>query len=206
MKRYILWIGIGLLAVLLLTAAVIFTRPYAYHGSVIQQPYPAPDFTLPHGQDGQFSLAGQRGRVVLIFFGFTHCPDVCPTTLASFKQVAQRLGEDAQRVEFVFITVDPDRDTPEVTARYAAGFDPSFTGLSGDEQQLAPVWKAYGVYRKIVKPASDTFGQGGANHGVYSVDHSSQAYLVAPDGNLYLTYSHGTPIDEILQDVRQLLK
>lgn len=200
MKRYLPWIGIGLLAVLVLTAAVVFTRPYAYHGSVIQQPYPAPDFTLPHGQDGQFRLSGQRGRVVLIFFGYTHCPDVCPTTLADYKQIYDRLGKDAGRVEFVFITVDPDRDTPEVTARYAAAFNPAFTGLSGDEQQLAPVWKAYGVYRKLVKPSD------GADHGVYPVEHSSQTYLVAPDGNLFLTYSYGAPVDEILQDLRQLLK
>ncbi len=200
MKRYLLWIGIGLLAVLVLTAAVVFTRPYTYHGSVIQQPYPAPDFTLPHGQDGQFSLSGQRGHVVLIFFGYTHCPDVCPTTLADYKQIHDRLGKDATRVEFVFITVDPERDTPEGTARYAAAFSPAFIGLSGNEQQLAPVWKDYGVYRKLVKSGD------GADKGVYPVEHSSQTYLVAPDGNLFLTYSYGEPVDEILQDLRQLLK
>jgi protein SCO1/2 len=201
MKRYLPWIGIGVLAVLLLTAAVIFTRPYAYHGSVIQQPYPAPDFTLPHGQDGQFSLSGQRGRVVLIFFGYTHCPDVCPTTLATYKQIHDRLGKDAERVAFVFITVDPARDTPEVVARYAAAFNPAFTGLSGDEQQLASVWKDYGVYHKIVTPSN-----GSSDRGVYTVEHSSQTYLVAPDGSLFLTYSYGAPVDDILQDLRQLLK
>ena len=83
------------------------------------------------GAARQFHLAGQRGRVVLLFFGFTSCPDVCPTTLSDFKQVRQRLGKDADRVSFVFITVDPDRDTPERMAKYASGFDPSFIGLSG---------------------------------------------------------------------------
>lgn len=210
MKRYILGISAVLLAALLISAAFTFTRPYTYHGSLIEPPYAAPDFTLP-GKDGAFHLADQSDRVVLVFFGFTHCHDVCPTTLASYNQIHDRLGADADRVKFVFITVDPDRDTPEVTGRYAAGFNPSFIGLSGTEQELAPVWKDYGVYRKIVK---DSAGATMANHGQtsgghdmsYKVEHSSQTYLIDPSGNLRLTYSYGAPIDDILQDIRYLLK
>src|SRR5512133_879579 len=145
-RRYLPWLGLALLALLLVTAAVTLTRPYTYHGSVIQGTFPAPDFSLPDGKGAQFQLTQQRGKVVLIFFGFTNCPDICPTTMADFEQVRQRLGNDGDKVDFVFVTVDPDRDTPQVTAQYAARFDAAFYGLSGTEQQLDPVWKAYGVY------------------------------------------------------------
>ena len=204
MRRYLVLTGLGLLAGLLLAAAVVFSRPYSFHGSVIQEPYPVYDFRLPSGPASEFRLADQRGSAVLLFFGFTNCQDVCPTTLASFKQIQQRLGKDAGRVKFVFITVDPARDTPQVASQYANGFDPAFAGLSGTEQQLDPVWKAYGVYRNIIH--SENAPAGGDNHGSYDVEHSSQVYLIDPAGNLRLTYSYGTPVDDILQDVRQLLK
>ncbi len=200
MRRYAIWIGLGVLAALLVVAAVTVTRPYNFHGSVIQQPFQAPDFSLAGAKPSgaPFKLSAQRGQVVLIFFGYTHCPDVCPTTMADFEQIHQRLGKDAGRVKFVFITVDPGRDTPQVVSQYAARFDPAFVGLSGTEQQLAPVWKAYGVYHQIDKKSpTDTN---------YNVEHSTQVYLVDPSGNLRLTYSYGTPVDDILQDVRHLLR
>jgi protein SCO1/2 len=198
MRRYLLLIGLGLLAGLLIAAGMSITRPYSFHGSLIQPPFPAPAITLPYGDSGTFRLADQTGRVVLIFFGFTHCPDVCPTTLASFTQIHQRLGKDAGRVDFVFITVDPDRDIPQVSSQYAAGFDPTFIGLSGTEQQLAPVWKDYGVYRKLDKTSP--------NDTTYDVEHSSQVYLVDSSGSLRLTYAYGTPVDDMLQDIRHVLK
>ncbi len=184
MRRFVLWTGVGILAGLLLAAAVILNQPYQLRGSAIQSPYSAPDFTLPDGRGQEFHLAGQRGRVVLLFFGFTSCPDVCPTTLSEFKQVRQRLGKDADRVSFVFITVDPDRDTPERMAKYASGFDPSFIGLSGDEAQLGPVWKAYGVYRQLNKASADDTA--------YEVEHSTQTVpggcLREPAPDLFLRH------------------
>ncbi len=198
MRRYLLFTGLGLLVVLVVAAAVTLNRPYTFRGSLIQPPFPAPDFTLPGGGNAPFHLADQRGRVVLIFFGYTHCPDVCPITMASFEQISQRLGKDASRVDFVFITVDPGRDTIQVSSRYAEGFNASFIGLSGTEQQLTPVWKAYGVYRKL-----DKTGPTDTN---YAVEHSSQVYLIDPSGSLRLTYAYGTPVDDMLQDIRYLLK
>ena len=198
MRRYGIWVGLVLLLGVFVAAAFTFNRPYTLRGSVIQQPFAAPDFTLPDGRGGQYHLADQRGHIVLIFFGYTSCPDVCPTTMADFKQIRQRLGKDANRVEFVFITVDPGRDTPQKTSQYAANFDPTFYGLSGTEEQLAPVWKEYGVFRQLNKTSpTDT---------TYSVDHSSRVYLVDPSGNLRLTYSFGVAVDDILQDTRYLLK
>jgi protein SCO1/2 len=197
-RRYLPWFALAIIALLLVTAAVTLTRPYTFHGSIIQGDYQAPDFNLNDGKGGQFQLAQQRGKVILVFFGFTNCPDVCPTTMADFEQIHQRLGKDAEKVDFVFITVDPDRDTPQVTAQYAARFDPAFYGLSGTEQQLDPVWKAYGVYRQLDKQSpTDTS---------YNVEHSSQVYAVDPSGNLRLTFVYGTPVDDMLQDVRHLLK
>ena len=198
MRKYAIWIGLGILAGLLLVAAVVIQRPYTMHGSVVQPPYPAPDFSLPQAQGNRFQLSSQRGRLVMLFFGFTNCKDVCPITLAQMKQVRARLGKDASRVQVVFITVDPDRDTPQKTAAYAAGFDPSFIGLSGNEQQLDPVWQSYGVYHKLDKTSPTDMN--------YEVEHSSQMYLIDGKGDLRVTYTYGTPADDILQDIRYLLR
>lgn len=198
MRQMMVWIGLGLLAGFLLVAGLSLNRPYELRGSTIQQPFAAPDFSLPHGSDGQFRLADQQGHLVLIFFGYTSCPDVCPTTLSDMKQIRQRLGEDADEVRVVFITVDPERDVPEKVQGYVSAFDPAFVGLSGTEEQLAPVWKAYGVYHQDNKAGPDDQQ--------YEVEHSSQVYLVDRAGNLRLTYAFGTPVDDILQDIRHLLK
>lgn len=198
MRRYLIFLSLGVTAALLLIAAVALSQPYNFHGSVIQSPSAAPDFSLPRGTASTFHLADQRGKLVLLFFGYTSCPDVCPTTLADLKQVRQRLGNDADKVQVVFVTVDPDRDTPERTANYAAQFDPSFAGLSGTQAQLGPVWQAYGVYHQLNKKSpSDT---------TYEVEHSSQVYLLDGSGNLRMTFAFGTPVDDVLADVRQILK
>lgn len=199
MRRYMLWIAIGL--VIGLAAAVgagMALRPYQMHGSVIQPLAPAADFSLPAAQGAPFSLSAQRGKVVVLFFGYIHCTDVCPATLSQFKQIHQRLGADASRVRFVFVTVDPARDTPQTTAQYVAGFDPSLIGLSGSEAQLTPVWQGYGVYRKLDQTSPTDVS--------YAVEHSTQVYLIDRQGNLRATYPSGTPTDDMLQDVRYLLR
>jgi protein SCO1 len=198
MFRNLLWIGLGLLLGLLGVAGFLYFRPHSFHGSLIQEEYAAPDFQLPDGIGGEFRLAEQRGDLVMIFFGYTYCPDVCPATLSELKQVRRALGRDAERVQVVFITVDPARDTPERVAQYARGFDPTFHGLSGSEEQLAPVWKDYAVYfQRNLAGADDTR---------YTVDHTSHVYLVDAAGNLRLTYSFGTPVEQIFEDVRYLLR
>jgi protein SCO1 len=195
MRKEYLFVGLGL--VLGLAAVMIFalTRPYHYRGSLIDPPFPAPDFTLPSSK-GDFTLSSQRGGLVLTFFGYTNCPDVCPATLSEMKQISQRLGKDAARVKFVFITVDPGRDTVERTGQYVSNFSPDFYGLSGSEAQLNPVWQAYGVYRSL----------GDTSQPNYPVEHSAQQYLIDTSGNLRVTYAFGTPVDDILSDARYLLK
>jgi len=197
MRRLGLWLGLGVVLGLVAVVAVTLTRPYTLRGSRIDPPLPAADFELA-GVDGQpFRMSDQRGKITLIFFGYTTCPDICPATLSEMKQIRKRLGEDADRVSFVFITVDPQRDTPERMRDYVASFDPAIHGLTGSEAQLEPVWKAYGVYRGI-QEVDSAVG--------YLVDHTARVYLVDAQGNLSVTYSFGTPVDDMLLDLRYLLK
>ncbi len=193
------WFLVALLtaATLLVVLGVMFTRPYTLRGSVIENPSPAPDIVLASGSGQEFRLSEQRGRITLIFFGFTHCPDVCPATLGEMKQLIERLGEKAGEINFVFITVDPQRDTPDVVGRYTALFSPDIIGLTGSEGQLQTVWDAYGVYREIQDTGSE---------GNYQVAHSARTYLVDKHGNLRLTYAFGTPVADMEQDLRHLLK
>lgn len=198
MRRDVLFVTAGVVLGLGLVAALFFMRPYQMRGSVIQQPVAAPDFALVNAQGEAFRLSEQRGKVVMLFFGYTYCPDVCPTTLSDLKQVRKRLGKNADGVQVVFVTVDPERDTPEKVGGYAAGFDPSFVGLSGSEADLEPVWKAYGVYHKANKKSPEDTN--------YTVDHSAQLYVIDKAGNLSVTYAFGTPVDDLLQDTKYLLK
>jgi len=197
MKRLWLW---GALGVAGLAVAVILwmNRPYSYHGALIEpaQPAPALDLTGPGGQP--FSLAGVRGSVTLIFFGYTSCPDVCPTTMTLLRQVMADLGGAAANVRVLLVTVDPLRDTPERLAGYLKPFGSNFYGLSGSEAQLLPAWQAYGVTR-IIRPV-------GSDPQLYTVDHSARLYLVDKHGLLRLTYPYGTPAADIRQDVQAFLK
>jgi protein SCO1/2 len=197
MKIKLWMLGLGLTALLMVGAGVwIATQPYSFHGSVIEPAFHAPDFTLTAQDNKPFHLSEQTGNVVLIFFGYTSCPDVCPTTLAEFKRVRQRLPRETDHVKFVFITVDPERDTQDKLRGYLAAFDPSFIGLTGTETQLEPVWKAYGVYREKM-PGSSALA--------YTVNHTSQVYVIDAQGNLRLTYSYGENADDIVQDVDYLV-
>lgn len=192
MKRSTVPILFGLTAGLLLAAGIFFTRPYQLHGSVIAPPQPAPEIAL-----GDFRLEQQAGNVVLVFFGYTSCPDVCPTTLGEMKTVLTKLGSQAEKVSVVFITVDPKRDTPERAQAYAAAFHPRIIGLSGTTAELEPIWQAYGVFR-AERP--------GSTDDVYSVDHSARTYLIDPQGNLHVTYAYGTPVQDLVSDIKSFLK
>jgi protein SCO1 len=197
MSRNVIFAGVGLFLGLGLVFAYFLTRPYSYRGSLIDPAIAAADFSLPAGAGKSFRLSDQTGKVVLMFFGYTHCTDICPASMSELKQLREKLGDQASDIQVVFITVDPQRDTPDVVSKYAAGFDPSFVGLSGSEADLSPVWKDYGIFYE--------YGQKDAN-GDYEVTHTSRIYLVDRSGNLRLTYTFGTPVDDILQDVRFVLK
>jgi protein SCO1 len=141
------------------------------------------------------SLADWRGKAVVVFFGFTHCPDVCPTTLAEVANAVKQLGPDAGRVQVLFVTVDPERDTPEVLGKYVTAFDPGFLGLYGDDAATRRAAKEFKVYYE--KRKAD---------GSYTVDHSGQSYVIDPQGRLRLFIRHDRISADLPQDLRTLLK
>jgi protein SCO1/2 len=167
------------------------------HGTVVDPPLRLTDWTLPSSTGRSLSLHDLRGRPALLFFGYTHCPDVCPTTLGEFKQVKQQLGAVAQQVAFVFVSVDGPRDTPAVLQRYLGAFDPAFIGVSGDDATLAKVGKEYGLYYKRRTEGSSKAG--------YAVDHSASTYLIDRSGQLRMLYSYGVDPKGISMDMRKLL-
>jgi len=192
MKKTIFWLVLGLAAGLILTAGLALARTHTLNGSVLEPPQPAAQIALE-----DFRLSDQKGKVVLVFFGYTFCPDVCPATLGTMKRVLERLGNQADQVEMVFITVDPQRDTTEKMDAYTQAFDARIIGLSGTEAELEQVWKAYWVFHEA-QPAG--------SNGAYTVNHSSQVFLIDPQGDLRTTYAFGTPAEDIAADVRFLLK
>ena len=196
-KYGFLGIGIVLGLALMLVGWKVLAQPYTYQGSLIDPPVPAADFQLNNQHGDTFHLSEQRGKVVLIFFGYTHCPDVCPVALSEFKQVKKQLGDLADQVEFVFITVDPERDTAEVLGQYLANFDPTFIGLSGTPDELEPVYKSYGVYHE----KTDTGSAAG-----YLVDHTARMYVIDAQGNWRLTYPFGMEVEKQVEDLVHLLQ
>jgi protein SCO1/2 len=135
-----------------------------------------------------------RGKAVVLFFGFTHCPDVCPTTLADLSQAIKALGSDADRVQVLFVTVDPERDTREALAKYVTAFDPRFLGLYGDAAATQRVAKEFKIYFEKRKTGDS-----------YSVDHSAQSYVIDPQGRLRLLVRQERIASDLPEDLRTLL-
>ncbi len=141
------------------------------------------DFTLPGSTGQPISLSSLQGKFTLVFFGYTHCPDFCPLTLAHWKNIRAALGDDAAKVNFLFISVDGERDTPQVMADYLRRFDPAFIGMTGDAATLTTIGPPYGLYYELHK-------EEGAN---YSVDHTTQTYLINPQGKMIDVFSYDIP-------------
>jgi len=156
----------------------------------------ARDFALPD-QDGQMrSLKDFAGKVVVVFFGYTQCPDVCPTTLQEIVQVKQALGADGDRLQAIFVTVDPERDTPEMLKAYMGNFDPTFIALRGSDAQTAAIAKDFKIYYKKVDGQTPTS---------YTMDHSAGSYIFDPAGRLRIYSRYGSGPDAVAADVRSLL-
>jgi len=154
----------------------------------------AADFRLADATGKARSLSDFRGKVVVLFFGYTHCPEVCPTTLADLAQVIRLLGPDAEKVQVLFVTLDPERDTPEVLGKYVPSFNPSFLGLYGDSQATAQAAKVFAVsYEKH------------AEKNGYTLDHSDGTYLIGKNGKTVLLSPYGQRTELLLQDIQLLL-
>jgi protein SCO1/2 len=190
-------LGLAWLALIVLTLTQCTALGhYTFHGSVIDPPTPAPDFVLRDQRGHVFRLSDQTGKLVLLYFGYTSCPDVCPTTLAVLKRTRMQLDRQAEQVRVVFVTVDQERDSAERIGAYLGAFDSTFVGLTGAELDLEPVWRAYSVYRQK-QPGSSALG--------YTVDHTARIYLIDTQGQLRLTFPFGITADDIAPDVRHLL-
>lgn len=155
------------------------------------------DFTL-QSPNGELSLGDFRGKVVVLYFGYTACPDICPTSMATLKQGLKQLTDaELAQVQGIFISVDPERDTPEHVQQYAQYFHPNIVGVTGKPEVLAEIAQRYNVtYRKVAMEGS-SMG--------YTVDHSALLYLVDKDGRVRKQVQHVVPADELAADIRQLL-
>ena len=167
----------------------------ALKAGVFEPPRQAPEFTLRGSDGADLSLARYRGKLVLMSFGFTHCAAVCPVTLATLAQARQALGSQADAVQVVFVTVDPERDDAVQMKAYLAGFDPSFVGGAGKPEALAAMRKNYGVVATKVPMAS----------GGYAVDHTSSIFLIDRDGKLRAMMPYGRDARDYVQDIKLLL-
>jgi protein SCO1/2 len=172
-------------------------KPPSFHGTAYEPPEKAPPVLLRQTSGGDFSLADQRGSVVLLYFGYTHCPDICPTTLTEWKRLKTALGRDASRVRFVFISVDPARDDPATLQRYVRRFDPDFIAATADSATLANVEHSF----HVTSAREET---GSANG--YAVTHPAQTFVVDKRGDLRLLYSLGMDTNDVVSDIRQLLR
>ena len=196
-RKYGFWLAVGALLGWVVMMGLASLRPYQLRGSVIDSSAAAPEIDLSATDGSTYSLRERQGRVALIFFGYTSCPDVCPATLSEMREVRKALGERAADVDMLFITVDPARDSLERMGMYVSLFDPAILGLTGSPEALEAVYRAYGV---TVEFQAETTAAG------YLVTHSSRVYVVDRAGKLRLTYPFGTAVDDIVQDVRYLLK
>ena len=155
------------------------------------------DFSLTDHNGKPRTLADYRGKVVVLFFGYTQCPDVCPTTLTELAEMMKRLGPDAKNVQVLFATIDPERDTADLLAHYVPAFDPSFVGLYGDADATARTAKEFKiVYQKQPGPTPST----------YSMDHSAGTFVFDPKGRLRLYVGYGQGADVFTHDIRELLR
>ena len=193
--RWLLVLAVTLLAVFLAScnrggdAAVPGFRGIDLTGA----PY-GRDFRLTDADGRERALAHYKGKAVLLYFGFVQCPDVCPTALIRAAEVKKLLGADGDKLQVIFITVDPERDTPEVIKAYTAAFDPSFVGLYGDAQRTRATADEFKVYYRAVPTGSS-----------YTMDHSALSYVFDPQGRLRLALRHEQKADDYAHDIRLIL-
>lgn len=155
------------------------------------------DFSLTDHNGQPFALSSLRGKVVLVFFGYSFCPDVCPTTLSKLSSVTRKLGEDRQQMKTLYITVDPDRDTPEVLKADLEQFDLDALGLTGSREEIDKVVTLYGAKYEIV-PTPESAAK-------YTVSHSTTLYALDPQGRVRIQFPYEATVDEIVAGVRQIL-
>ncbi len=171
-------------------------EPYVYHGTVIQSPNRANNFTLT-GQDGNpVSLNDFRGQAVMIYFGYTFCPDVCPATMVELAKANDALGDESDIVQVIMVTIDPERDSPQLVQEYVNHFDPSFIGLSGSAEEIAAAATPFGIYYEKHE-GSEATG--------YLMSHTSSVVVVDPEGYIRLLYPFNMPGENMAEDILHMV-
>lgn len=199
-RQYWLFFGIGALLMGLLAGFALvqlIDAGYTYHGTVIQSPDPAADFTLTGPRGEAIRLSDFRGQAVMLYFGYTFCPDVCPATMVELARAKQLLGKDGDKLQGVMISVDPLRDTPQKLEEYVKHFDSSFIGLTGSEDEIAAATIPFGIYYEKQKGTAATG---------YLIDHTASVIVIDPQGYLRLLYPFGTSGEDIAEDIRHLIR
>lgn len=191
-----LYIIAGVLGVALFLTFVLF-NPFEFHDHFVEPPLLMEDFALQTINGKVFRLSEQQGKIVLLFFGYTSCPDICPNTLATFEQVHEGLGNDGKEVSFVMLSVDPERDTPEKVATYVAQFNSDFIGLSGSPTDLEPIWKQLGI---LVEKQNLNADNG------YLESHTASIYVIDQHGYFIRTIPYGTNSKDIIEELIWLLQ
>jgi protein SCO1/2 len=190
MNRRLLVLGAGILVLLAAVAAIVSvtTKP-AFHGALISPSWPAPEIRLTDHNGRPFTMSGQRGKVVLLFFGYTNCHDECPLTMAHIKLALESLGDRAKNVQVAMVSTDPARDTPQALNDFMTHFNPLFLGLTGTPAALLKAWTDYGV---AVEDGGET--------------HSTYLYVIDPTGNVRETFLPDAEPSEIAADLALLLR
>jgi len=188
-------------AVSLLAAITLVScrEPNPTHGVSLGDPQPAAELKLSAAGGTVFDLAAQKGKTVLLFFGYTHCPDVCPTTLSDWAKAHRALGSLGAKVRFVFVAVDPERDTPQVAHQYAMRFDSTFVGLAANPEQLEQIKTAWGF-------AAGKEEVPGMAHDAYGVMHPAQTFVIDAKGRLIMFFPPGTNSTDLAADLKELVR
>lgn len=196
-RTYLLAVGAGVvLAAIAWFVVLPRFQPHVFAGTVIQSQTSAPDVDLTTSRGERASLNDFEDRLVVLYFGYTFCPDVCPTTLSALKKAVDELGGKADDLQVIMVSVDPQRDTPEVLDEYLGFFDPSFLGMTGTDDEIASVATVYGVFFQAEEGSVDTG---------YLVSHTARLMVIDRDGYLKLILPGDVTVDQIVSDLEYLL-
>ena len=198
--KWFILLGVGLLiAFVAVLGSRIWTTAYTFNGTALEPPQDVPDIVGVNWDGTPFRLRDLKGNIVLLFFGYTSCPDVCPTTLGEMQTLYTELGQQAAEVKVIFITVDPERDSVERLAQYVPAFNADFLGVYLEPEELEAVKQAYGIYAQKAEYEDNQTAAG------YLVDHTAAVSVIDQTGNRRLVFSFGTTAEEMVQDIRYLL-